>query len=334
MSSPSEPPSETKLRAELSPHGPRGGGWLRIAGPVSALILGICAAAFYLHPINVLRWMQRVRLGWSGITQNEIALGKGLITYLTTGGYSGQEPVILIHGLGPSAALEWREIIKTAGEAHYKVIAPNLFGFDGSEHKQVKYTIAYQAAAIDQLIDALKLDHVNLVGHGLGADVALYVAVDHPEKIERLVLVSGGLIGSGGARKLRQQMIPTTADALRAQVETSFFGLPPMPGLMYERMMVDVAEDLPTQSDMLDSLAADEGHIRSRLGLIFNTLAVIIWGGKDEILPVANAWSLHVAMPGSGTAIFKDSGHFPQLEHPEEFDETLLFFLKQRSGGR
>jgi len=301
---------------------------------VAALILGVCSAAFYLHPIGVLRWLQLVRLGWAGVTRNEIALNDGLMTYLVTGGYPEQEPVVLIHGMGPSAALEWREIMKTISEAHYKVIAPNLFGFDGSEHKQVRYTIAYQAGAVEQLIEALRLDHVNLVGHGLGADVALYLTVDHPERIERLIIVSGGLIGTSGAKKLRQNLLPGSAEALRAQVETSFFGLPPMPGFMYERMMVDVAQDIPAQSDMLDSIPTDEAHIRSRLGQIFNIVTAIIWGGKDQVLAVGHAQALHAVLPGSATAIFKDTGHFPQLEHPEEFDDTLLFFLKQREGGR
>ena len=307
---------------------------MRIVGPVAALIIGVCSAAFYLHPAGVLRWLQLTRLGWSGVTQNEIALKDGLMTYLITGGYYDQEPVVLIHGIGPSAALEWREVMKPIGDAHYKVIAPNLFGFDGSERKQVKYTIAYQASAIEQLIDALKLDHVNLVGHGIGADVAFYVAVDRPEQIERLILVSGGLIGSSGARKLRQSLIPANAEALRDQAETSFFGLPPMPAFMYERMMVDVAQDLAAQSDMLDSVPADEGHIRSRLGQVFNTITAIVWGGKDQIIPVGHAQDLHAMLPGSATAIFKDTGHFPQLEHPDEFQDTAIFFLKQREGGR
>lgn len=307
---------------------------MRIAGPLTALFLGFVGAAFYLHPIGVLRWLQLVRLGWSGITHNDIALDDGLMSYLLTGGYAEQEPVLLIHGLGPGAALEWRENLRALSEEHYKAIGPNLFGFDGSDHKQVNYTIAYQAGAVWQLIEALKLEHVNLVGHGLGADVALYVAVDHPEKVERLVLVSGGLVGASGGLRLRKNLLPANAAALGAQVETSFFGLPPMPEFMYERMMVDVAADLAAQSEMLDSVVRDESHIHARLGRIFNILAAIIWGGKDQVLPASYAQALHLMLPGSATAIFKDSGHAPQSEHPEEFNQTLLFFLKQREGGR
>jgi pimeloyl-ACP methyl ester carboxylesterase len=85
---------------------------------------------------------------------------------------------------------------------------------------------------------------------------------------------------------------------------------------------------------MLDSIPADEAHIRSGLGQIFNILTAIIWGGKDQIIPADHAQALRSMLPGSATAIFKDTGHFPQLEHPDEFDDTILFFLKQREGGR
>lgn len=333
MARASQAPSEAKIRAELTREPVRRGSWIRIAGPLSALGLGVLAAALYLHPVGVLRWLQMTWLGWSGATQKEIALGDGLMTYLVTGGYAGMEPVLMIHGLGPSAALVWRDNIAALNDAHYKVVTPNLFGFAASEHKQVAYTIAYQAKAIAQLVDALKLDHVNLVAHGLGVDVALYYAVDHPDRVERLVLVSGSLIGSRGAARLRHNLLPANAEALRAQAAISFYGLPPLPDFMYERMMLDVAADLPAQSDMLNSVPRDEAHIRAGLGRIFNNLAVIIWGAQDQVLSPSYGEALHSLLPGSATAIFKGSGHWPQLEHPEEFADTLLFFLKQKEGG-
>ncbi len=334
MALPGEAPSEAQIRGELSTQRVRRGTWIRIAGPLGAIALGIIGASFYLHPVGVLRWVQQTQLGWSGVAQNEIALNDGLMTYLVTGGYQDMEPVVMIHGLGPSAALTWRGVMPGIAEAHYKVIAPNLYGFASSEHKQVNYTIAYQAAAVAQLIDALKLDHVNVIGHGVGADVALYYAVDHPDKVERLMLISGGLVGARGAASLRANLIPASVEALRAQAAISFEGLPPMPEFMYERMMLDVAADLPAQSGMLDSLARDEGHIRAKIDQIFNTLTLIVWGAKDQVVSPRIADAIHDLLPGSATAIFKTSGHEPQLEHPAEFVDTALFFFKQSEGGR
>jgi pimeloyl-ACP methyl ester carboxylesterase len=326
--------SEIKLRAALSDESPRRGTWIRIAGPICAVALGVLGAAFYLRPIGVLRFAQETRLGWSGVARNEMALNDGLITYYVTGGFPDQEPVVMIHGLGPNAALEWRGVIAPLAEGHYKVVAPNLPGFASSEHKQIDYTIAYQAAAIGNLIDNLKLDKINLVGEDLGADVALYYAVDNPDKVERLILVSGGMIGAGAAARMRHDLLPTTPEQARSIVDAAFFGLPPMPDFMCDRMMAALADDLPAQSSMLDSVAKDEGHIRSKLDQIFNTLTVIMWGGKDPIVPAAHAEALHSMLPGSATVIFKTSGHDPALEHPSEFSESLLYLFRQTEGGR
>jgi pimeloyl-ACP methyl ester carboxylesterase len=331
---PAAPESEIKLRAALSEESPRRGTWIRIAGPISAVLLGVFGAAFYLHPIGVIRFVQETRLGWSGVTRSEVALNNGLMTCYVTGGYSDQEPVVMIHGLGPNAGLEWRGVMAPVAAGHYKAVAPNLLGFASSDHKQVPYTIAYEAAAVSDLIDNLKLDKVDLVGHDLGADVALYYAVDHPDKVERLILVSGGMIGASEAARLKHDLIPTTPDQMRAVVDATFFGLPPMPDFMYERITAALADDLPAQAGMLESVAKDEGHIRSRLGQIFNTLTVIMWGGMDTVFTPARGAALHSMLPGSATVVFKTSGHDPALEHPDEFSESLLYLFRQTEGGQ
>ena len=334
MAQPSTARSEARVGADLDRPPIRRHAWISIAGPLSAIFLGIFAAATYLHPIGVLRWFQLTRLGWSGVTENEVALEDGLMTYLVTGGYWEQEPVIMIHGLGPNAALVWRGVMAPLAEGHFKAVAPNLFGFASSEHKQVDYSIAYQAGAIAQLIDQHKLAHVNVVGDELGADVALYYAVEHPEKVERLVLVSGGLIGARGAAKLRAAMLPTTPDGVRAEIEMSFFGLPPMPRFMYERMMASLSDDRQAETDMLNSVARDEAHIRSRLGQIINTLTIVMWSGRSPFFSNADGEALHAALPGSATVVFKTSGAYPQLEHPADFAEAAIFILRQTEGGR
>ena len=333
-SQPARTPTEADIRAENLTPQVRRHTWINIAGPLAAIFLGIFAAAMYLRPIDVLRWIQISRLGWSGVAENDLALKDGLITYLITGGYSEQEPVVMIHGLGPNAALVWRGIMPLVADAHYKVIAPNLPGFASSDHKQVKYSIAYQAEAVAQMIDEMKLDHVNLVGNDLGADVALYYAVEHPDKVERMILVSGGLVGARGAEKLRKGMLPTTPDAIRAQVEASFFDLPPMPEFIYQRMMGELSYDLQAETGMIDSVPRDEAHIRSKIGQVFNTLTIIIWGAKNPFFAAAEGEALHAAMPGSATVVFKTSGAYPQLEHPDDFAESLIFVIKQEEGGR
>ncbi len=325
--------TEAQVRGELIAPPVRRHAWINIAGPLCAIFLGIAGAAMYLKPIGTLRWLQQTRLAWSGVELNEISLDDGLMTYYITGGYWDQDPVVMVHGLGPNAALVWRGVIKPVSDAHYKVVAPNLFGFAGSDHPQINYTIAYEAGALAQLIAKLKLEHVNLIGSDLGADVALYYAVDHPDKVERLILVSGGMFGKAGAERLRKGMLPTTPGAINDYIAQSFFDLPPMPDFMNQRMLAALADDMPAQTDMLNSVPADEAHIRSKIGQIFNTLTIILYGAKNPYFSAREADSLHAALPGSATVVFKTSGPFPQLEHPDDFADSVIFIVKQSEGG-
>ncbi len=325
---------QAEVRGHIIAEPTRRHAWLNIAGPLGAALIGGFLAIFYLHPISVVRWIQSTELAWSGVSESEVGLDEGLMRYCLTGGYPGMEPVILIHGLGPNGALVWREVMEPIGEGHYKVLAPVLYGFADSEHKQVEHSIAYQADGISKFIDQLKLDKVNLIGWDLGADVALYYAVDHPDKVERLILVSGGMFGKSGADKLRQGMLPNSVEAMQQQVRDSFFDLPPLPDFMYQRMMAQLADDLQAETEMLNSIPKDERHIRSKLGQIFNTLTVITWGGKDPYFGARQGDALNGALPGSATIVFKTSGHFPQLEHPEEFTDSMLFVFKQTEGGQ
>jgi pimeloyl-ACP methyl ester carboxylesterase len=326
--------AEARVRDELIGTGVRRHAWLDIAAPLGALLLGAFFAVFYYNPIAVIRWVHSTELGWSGVARNEIGLTSGVMTYYVSGGYPGMEPVVMIHGLGPNGALVWRRVMPILAAGHYKVIAPNLYGFASSEHRQVVHSIAYQADSLQSFITRMKLTHVNLIGWDLGADVALYYAVDHPDTVERLVLVSGGLFGRAGAARLRRGMLAASVEAMRKEADESIFDLPPMPDFMYRRMLAALAVDTPAASEMLDSVPRDEAHIRARLGRIFNTLSVVSWGGKDPYFGRALGDALHSAMPGSATIVFKTSRHYPQLEHPEEFSDAMLFVLKQTEGGQ
>ncbi|MHB8382616.1 MAG: alpha/beta fold hydrolase [Candidatus Binataceae bacterium] len=106
-----------------------------------------------------------------------------------------------------------------------------------------------------------------------------------------------------------------------------------MPDFMNQRMLAALADDVPAQTDMLNSVPKDEAHIRSKIGQIFNTLTIILWGAKNPYFTNHDAEVLHAGLPGSATIVFKTSGPFPQLEHPDEFTESVIFVVKQSEGG-
>src|SRR5260370_40624663 len=79
--------AEAETRGPLRAHGVRRHAWLNSAGPLGAVILGFCGAMFYRSPIKVIRWLQTTGLGWSGVTQADMTLDEGTMTYFFTGGY-------------------------------------------------------------------------------------------------------------------------------------------------------------------------------------------------------------------------------------------------------
>jgi pimeloyl-ACP methyl ester carboxylesterase len=74
--------------------------------------------------------------------------------------------------------------------------------------------------------------------------------------------------------------------------------------------------------------AADRLYLAARLPTL------IIWGGRDTIIPVAHAYEAHDAIPGSRLEIIDDAGHFPHVEAPERFLEVLLDFLDTTAPAR
>lgn len=94
---------EAEVRGQILAEPTRRHAWLNIAGPLGAALIGGFLAVFYLHPISVVRWIQSTELAWSGVSEGEVGLDEGLLKYYMTGGYPGMEPVILIHGLDPTA---------------------------------------------------------------------------------------------------------------------------------------------------------------------------------------------------------------------------------------
>lgn len=107
------------------------------------------------------------------------------------GGPAGGEPVILLHGWGASA-FSYRHAFDRLARHGLRVIAADLRGF-GLSDKPVaarEYSLANYREDLDQLLDALGLERISLVGHSMGGGLALQYALDRPERVRALSLVS------------------------------------------------------------------------------------------------------------------------------------------------
>ena len=105
--------------------------------------------------------------------------------------YGQGAPLFLIHGSGPgvSAWANWRLVLPKFGETR-RAIAPDMFGFGFTDRPQgMTYNLDVWVDQVIALMDALKIEKTDLVGNSFGGAIALAVAIRHPDRVRRLILM-------------------------------------------------------------------------------------------------------------------------------------------------
>src|SRR4051812_24021698 len=252
--------------------------------------------------------------------------------------------VLLIHGITGSSQT-WEDMIPFLSE-HHTVLAPDLLGHGDSAKPRGDYSLGAYASGIRDLLVALGHPRATVVGHSLGGGIAMQLAYQFPERVERLVLVSSGGLGREGKLMLRAAALPGSEyvlpllcaaplrDASRAVGRAlGAFGLKPGADLqgMAEGFASLAAVDarrafLHTARSIID-ITGQRVSARDRLYLAAGTPTLIVWGERDPMIPAGHGRAAHAAMPGSRLEIFEDAGHFPFNDDPIRFARVLRDFV-------
>ncbi len=258
--------------------------------------------------------------------------------------------LLLIHGIAGEWE-NWREVIEPLAHRH-TVIAPDLPGHGASAPGGGDYSIGAMASSLRDLLVTLGHERVTLVGHSLGGGVAMQLAYQFPEMVERLVLVSSGGLGPEVSLILRAAALPGADPFISVTAGLGQrVGGPIGRGLtaIGLRPNADVAEVLRGYGSLTDPerRAAFLATLRSvigtggqrvdatdRLYLAELLPVLIVWGARDSIIPVRHGEDAHRAIPGSRLEVFDDVGHLPQLEAPGRFIAVLERFLRETEPAR
>ncbi|MFQ6040715.1 MAG: alpha/beta fold hydrolase [Candidatus Poribacteria bacterium] len=261
------------------------------------------------------------------------------IHYLTAG--SGP-PVILIHGLGVFAET-WLYNIKPLSGRN-TVYAPDLVGFGRSEKPKVKYSLAYFVKFLSGFMDALNIERASLVGNSMGGLIALRFALDYPNRVCKLVFVSGAGLGRKVSFGLRLLSLPilgdillarTTKKGIRRGLEGSFYN----PDFVTDEWVEETFKVYKLPSARRAFLSVLRSGV-SIFGLKRDVVlleqlpkiqapTLIIWGKRDKVIPVEYAYTAHARIRDSQLHIFSECGHAPQVEKAKEFNRLVLEFLEK-----
>ncbi|MCQ4121004.1 alpha/beta hydrolase [Rhodococcus sp. FXJ9.536] len=264
---------------------------------------------------------------------------------------AGEGPaLLLIHGIGDNSST-WTEIIPHLAR-NYTVIAPDLLGHGRSDKPRADYSVAGYANGMRDLLSTLGIDNVTVIGHSLGGGVAMQLAYQFPQMVDRLVLVSAGGVTKDVHPLLRLASLPVINEAVKllrvpgamptvrllGGMVAERDGTRLVPGILFHdtrdlvRILGDLADSTAHEAFVRTLRAAVDwrGQVATMLDRCYLTedLPVqLIWGDQDAIIPVTHAHLAHAAMPGSHLEIFRGVGHFPFRDDPIRFLRTVETFL-------
>lgn len=246
------------------------------------------------------------------------------------------KPLILIAGLGYSH-WQWHKMVPLLAE-HFQVITFDNRGVGQSEKPAGPYAAQLLARDTVGLLDELHIEKAIIAGHSMGGFVAQAIALDFPQRVEKLILCSTNF---GGPNH-----VPVTSEAMKVLTDVSSDPLTRFknglavstapnwseknPEMIEEWVKWRVAnpiEPAPYQAQLAIGLGLlpEAAAFENKLSRI-NIPTLILFGAHDKVVPPANADLLMQKITGSLALIFPDAGHFFPIEIPEAASRAITDF--------
>ena len=253
-------------------------------------------------------------------------------------------PLMLVHGL-TSSKVVWRKNIAPLAERHH-VYAMDLPGHGDSDKSNVNYDSAFVVGLMREFILGLGHQQVALAGISLGGGVSLLTALEHPEMVSKLALIGSGTLGREIAMVVRLAALPVLGEFLvggpfdntRIMARKCFYD---------KRLATDeLVEELRRTNTLPGAREAALTIIRKYISVWgvkrryvvtswlknLHMPTMLFWGADDGIIPVKHARRAAQMIPNANLHVFAKCGHWPQMEHADEFNRLMLEFLSSPSG--
>jgi len=271
-----------------------------------------------------------------GFTQGYLDAG-GIRTRYISSGSPDKPLLLLLHGVGGHAEAYSRNFGPHG--AHFWVVAIDMLGHGWTDKPAVDYQVADYARHVLDVLRALGRERASISGESLGGWVATYLAVHHPERVERLVLnTAGGWTAHPEVMERLKRLSMEAAsdpswDRIRARLEF----------LMYDKAMVsdDLVETrraIYAQPDFADTMrrimCLQEMEIR-RPNMIteaqyrsIKAPTLVIWTSHDPTASPEEGRQIAEMIPDGRYVVMNECGHWPQYEDADRFNALHIAFLR------
>ncbi len=239
-------------------------------------------------------------------------------------------PLLLLHGLGSSSDDWWFQT--PAFTPHFRVVRPNLRGHKQSSALRGPITAYTLAVDIVKLMEALNIPQAHVLGLSLGGMVGQMLAIDFPEKVNKLILVNT-------FAHLWPTSLRETYTLARRVVVSKF--LPPITtAQVVARDLFPKPDQAPLRDEVLRRIGVNDvtsyrylvdtvRRFDSRAQLDRITApTLLITGDRDAVVPRGCQQQLVRGIRQIRWHIVRDSGHATPVDQPEEFNKIVLDFLQ------
>lgn len=261
---------------------------------------------------------------------SSITTEKGIVHYEV---YGRGKPVILLHGWLGSWGL-WQETMTFLGQ-YYRTYALDFWGFGESGKKISTYQVADFVRMVDEFMEKLGIESAPLVGHSMGGTVSLSVAIQYPNRAQKVVVIGSPINGGSLA-------IPLKLAGKRwiAFMLFTFFGLFRLGMRLYSPlickhprftdMMIRDLSKTTVESFLISIATLRKTDLRPNLNKV--SIPVMgMYGDKDIIVDPKEWKTLLMGVQHAEIVRYEKAGHFIMMDEPEAFKLKVKTFLDNPS---
>ena len=291
---------------------------------------------FYERPLWVQQQATHLSLFFHRVQSNYVMTPSGRVHYYEAESRipGGGIPLVLVHGLADRDE-SWAPMLERLKKAGFHVYAPDLLGYGRSPHPSGSdYSISTQEQFVVDFIHSLGLQKTDIGGWSMGGWITLQLALDHPDLIDRVVVYdSAGLRHqvAGGPNVFH----PADGAALQRLANLLEPEAKPLPRFVRRDALRSLAENQWVVDRSMASMLTGKDLLDTRLSGFTEPL-LIVWGGDDDLLPLALGQKMHELVPQSELAIIAGCGHLAPKTCPARVASATADFLKANpapSGG-
>ena len=239
-------------------------------------------------------------------------------------------PLLILHGWGAGSD-SWIEVQDILAKKGFKVICPDLPGFGKSPDPPDIWGMDDYVGLVSKFAEGLQIDKFFLLGHSMGGGVATEFASLYPEKVKALILCGAAVIREKENFSWRQKIAFYLTKASYV-----IFGIPIFKKKLYSlgRKIVykiaGVYDYYMADRLMKEVFKKVSGNNLRDCAAKIKVPTLIIWGDKDQTMPLKHAFILNNIISGSQLSIMKGIDHSPHRKVPEELSEIIFKFLSSQ----